>query len=194
MSDERIYPVKPEIAASAHFNTEGYRQLYEQSINEPEIFWAEQAGAFLDWQQPWQEVLSYDYPKGEIAWFKGGQLNVSANCLDRHLSLRGDQIAIIWEGDDPDQQQQLTYRELYHQVCKFANVLKAQGVQKGDRVCIYLPMITEAAVVILACARIGGAGEKIAVSLGGFEGQHGFMAAGIIALNALFELAGNGGE
>ncbi|QWF69943.1 acetate--CoA ligase [Methylomonas paludis] len=155
MSDERIYPVKPEIAASAHFNTEGYRQLYEQSINEPEIFWAEQAGAFLDWQHPWQEVLSYDYPKGEIAWFKGGQLNVSANCLDRHLSLRGDQIAIIWEGDDPDQQQQLTYRELYHQVCKFANVLKAQGVQKGDRVCIYLPMITEAAVVILACARIG---------------------------------------
>jgi len=109
----------------------------------------------LDWHQPWQQVLQYDYPKGEIQWFLGGELNVTVNCLDRHLEKRGDQVAIIWEGDDPAHDRQLTYRELHTQVCQFANVLKAHGVQKGDRVCIYLPMIAEAAVVILACARIG---------------------------------------
>ncbi len=155
MSEHHIYPVKPEIAKTAHFNAETYRQLYQRSIDDPEGFWAENATEFLDWQVPWQQVMQYDYPKGEIHWFMGGQLNVTVNCLDRHLEKRGDQIAIIWEGDHPDQQSTLSYRELHAQVCKFANVLKAQGVKKGDRVCIYLPMIAEAAVVILACARIG---------------------------------------
>lgn len=101
------------------------------------------------------KVLQYDYPKGEIQWFVGGKLNVTVNCLDRHLAKRADQIAVIWEGDDPADSRTLTYRELHEQVCKFGNVLKAQGVEKGDRVCIYLPMIAEAAVAILACARIG---------------------------------------
>ncbi|NOV29668.1 acetate--CoA ligase [Methylomonas sp. ZR1] len=155
MSDQKIYPVNPQIAANAHIDSAEYQRLYQQSINEPETFWAEQAAEFLDWHQPWQQVLQYDYPKGEIQWFLGGKLNVTVNCLDRHLEKRGDQVAIIWEGDDPAHDRQLTYRELHTQVCQFANVLKAHGVQKGDRVCIYLPMIAEAAVVILACARIG---------------------------------------
>jgi acetyl-CoA synthetase len=155
MSDQKIYPVNPQIAASAHIDSAAYQQLYQQSINAPEAFWAEQAAKFLDWHQPWQQVMQYDYPKGEIQWFLGGKLNVTVNCLDRHLEKRGDQVAIIWEGDDPAHDRKLTYRELHAQVCQFANVLKANGVQKGDRVCIYLPMIAEAAVVILACARIG---------------------------------------
>jgi len=155
MSDQKIYPVNPQIAANAHIDSAEYQRLYQQSIKEPETFWAEQAAEFLDWHQPWQQVLQYDYPKGEIQWFLGGKLNVTVNCLDRHLEKRGDQVAIIWEGDDPAHDRQLTYRELHAQVCQFANVLKTNGVQKGDRVCIYLPMIAEAAVVILACARIG---------------------------------------
>ncbi len=155
MSDQKTYPVNPQIAASAHIDSANYRQLYQQSINDPEAFWAEQAAKFLDWHQPWQQVMQYDYPKGVIQWFLGGKLNVTVNCLDRHLEKRGDQLAIIWEGDDPAHDRKLTYRELHAQVCQFSNVLKAKGVQKGDRVCIYLPMIAEAAVVILACARIG---------------------------------------
>jgi acetyl-CoA synthetase len=155
MSDQHLYRVKPEIAHTAHINQETYQHLYQQSINDPETFWAEQAQTFLDWHRPWDQVMEFDYPKGHIQWFTGGQLNVSVNCLDRHLHSRGDQIALIWEGDDPAQHSTLTYRELHEQVCKFANVLKAYGVKKGDRVCIYLPMILEAAVVILACTRIG---------------------------------------
>jgi acetyl-CoA synthetase len=155
MSDHKIYPVNPQFAARAHIDGAAYQRLYQQSINEPEVFWAEQATSFLDWQEPWRQVLQYDYPKGEIQWFLGGKLNVTVNCLDRHLEKRGEQVAIIWEGDDPALDRKLTYRELHSQVCQFANVLKANGVQKGDRVCIYLPMIAEAAVVILACARIG---------------------------------------
>ncbi len=155
MSDQKTYPGPPEIAANAHIDAAAYQQLYRQSVEQPEVFWAEQAERFLDWHTPWHTVLRYDYPKGEIEWFVGGKLNVTVNCLDRHLPDRGDQIAIIWEGDDPADSRTLTYRELHGQVCKFANVLKSHGVIKGDRVCIYLPMIAEAAVVIIACARIG---------------------------------------
>ena len=155
MSEHHLYPVKPEIAAQAHINADSYQKLYQQSITDPETFWAEQARAFLNWEQPWQQVTRCDFPQGDIHWFIGGKLNVTVNCLDRHLETRADQVAIIFEGDSPDVDGKLTYRELHHAVCKFANVLKAQGVQKGDRVCIYLPMISEAAVVILACARIG---------------------------------------
>ena len=155
MSEHHIYPVKPEIARHAHIDAETYQRLYQQSIQEPAQFWAEQAQSFLDWQQPWQQVMQCDFGQGEIHWFKGGKLNVSHNCLDRHLATRGDQVAIIWEGDNPTYDRTMTYRELHRQVCKFANVLISQGVKKGDRVCIYLPMILEAAVAILACARIG---------------------------------------
>ena len=155
MSEHHIYPVKADIADRAHITAESYQTLYQQSIADPEGFWAEQAKLFLDWHQPWQQVMQCDYQQADIHWFKGGKLNVSYNCLDRHLQTRGDQVAIIWEGDNPTYDRNITYRELHHQVCKFANVLKSQGVKKGDRVCIYLPMILEAAVAILACTRIG---------------------------------------
>ena len=155
MSEHHIYPVKPELAHRAHISADTYQTLYQQSESDPEGFWADQAERFLKWEQPWHKVMQCDFPKGDIHWFMGGKLNVSVNCLDRHLDARGDQVAIIWEGDDPSRDSRLTYRQLHEQVCKFANVLKTQGVQKGDRVCIYLPMISEAAVVILACTRIG---------------------------------------
>ncbi len=149
------YPVKANIAKHAYINNEQYLALYQQSIDQPEEFWAAQAESFLDWQKPWDKVLQYDYPKGEIKWFAGGKLNVSVNCLDRHLAKRADQVALIWEGDDPENDKKMSYRELHQEVCRFANVLKAQGIKKGDRVCIYLPMLIESAAVILACTRIG---------------------------------------
>ncbi len=168
MSSEKIYPVKPEIAKNAHISAKTYQTLYQRSIDQPEQFWSEQATDFLQWEKPWDTTLEFDYPKGEISWFKGGKLNVSVNCLDRHLETRGEQIAIIWEGDEPTQDKKITYRELHQHVCQFANVLKAQGVQKGDRVCIYLPMIAEAATVILACARIGAVHSIV---FGGFSAE-----------------------
>lgn len=155
MSNNKIYPVNAKFAKHAHFDSKTYDAMYQQSIDEPEAFWGKQAIDFLEWSKPWDKVMDYDFSKGQISWFSGGQLNVSVNCLDRHLATRGEQTAIIWEGDDPDTDKKITYRQLYHQVCKFANVLKAQGVKKGDSVCIYLPMIAEAATVILACTRIG---------------------------------------
>lgn len=164
----KTHPVNSHIAEHAHINNEQYLALYQQSIEQPERFWAEQAELFLDWQQPWDRVMDYDYSQGEISWFAGGKLNVSVNCLDRHLARRGDQVAVIWEGDDPANDKKMTYRELHRQVCQFANVLKAQGVRKGDRVCIYLPMIIEAAVVILACTRIGAVHSIV---FGGFSAE-----------------------
>ncbi|SHE20436.1 acetate--CoA ligase [methanotrophic endosymbiont of Bathymodiolus puteoserpentis (Logatchev)] len=166
--EHQIHPVKDHIAKNAHINNEQYLALYQQSIEQPEIFWAEQADKFLDWQKPWDKVLEYDYPKGEIKWFEGGQLNVSVNCLDRHLATRGDQVALIWEGDDPANDKKMTYCELHQEVCRFANVLKVHGVKKGDRVCIYLPMIIESAVVILACTRIGAVHSIV---FGGFSAE-----------------------
>lgn len=168
MSETKLYPVKPELEKSAHISAEQYQSLYHQSIDQPEQFWAEQAEKFLDWSQPWQKVMEYDYPKGHIRWFEGGKLNVSVNCLDRHLAKRGDQVAIIWEGDNPAQDKLITYKELHREVCKFANVLKSYGVGKGDRVCIYLPMIVEAAVVMLACTRIGAVHSIV---FGGFSAE-----------------------
>ena len=155
MSETHLYPVNSTIAENAHINFQQYQSLYAQSVNDPLSFWDEQARAFLDWHQPWHTVAHHNFPEGQIEWFKGGQLNVSVNCLDRHLKTRADQTAILWEGDNPEQQASISYRELHRQVCQFANVLKAYGVKKGDRVCIYLPMILESSVVILACARIG---------------------------------------
>ncbi len=168
MSDHNIYPVKPDIAAQAHITDPTYQALYRYSIAQPEAFWAEQAGQFLTWYQHWHTVLDYDYRTAYIRWFEGGKLNVSVNCLDRHLETRGDQVAIIWEGDSPAEVQKITYRQLHEQVCKFANVLKKQGVKKGDPVCIYLPMIPEAATVMLACTRIGAVHSIV---FGGFSAE-----------------------
>ncbi|MCX7082588.1 MAG: acetate--CoA ligase [Methylococcales bacterium] len=168
MSNVKVYDVKPEIAASAHINAESYRILYKQSVEQPEVFWAEQAQQFLTWNKPWHTVMNYDYPTGFIRWFEGATLNVSVNCIDRHLENRAEQVAIIWEGDNPAHDKKITYRQLHEEVCKFANVLKAQGVKKGDRVCIYLPMISEAASVMLACTRIGAVHSVV---FGGFSAE-----------------------
>ncbi|MBK1654616.1 acetate--CoA ligase [Allochromatium vinosum] len=157
MSEEKVYPVPAAIAAKAHINAEQYAAMYQRSIDDPAGFWAEQAEQFVTWSQKWDSVMDYSYQADDlhIKWFQGGKLNVSYNCLDRHLETRGDQVAIIWEGDDPNVDRKITYRELHEEVCRLANVLKSRGVQKGDRVCIYLPMIPEAAVAMLACTRIG---------------------------------------
>ncbi len=168
MLDPHLYHVKPDIAARAHITAETYQTLYQQSIDQPEAFWDGQAERFLTWDKRWDKVMDYDYPTAYIRWFEGGKLNVSANCLDRHLAARGDQTAIIWEGDNPAQDKKISYKELHRLVCKFANVLKAQGVQKGDHVCIYLPMIVEAAVVMLACTRIGAVHSVV---FGGFSAE-----------------------
>ena len=168
MSDLKLYDLKPEIASAAHISTETYKALYQRSLAEPEAFWAEQAERFLVWSKPWDNITDCDFKTGHIRWFEGGKLNVSVNCVDRHLATRADQIAIIWEGDNPAQDKKITYRQLHEQVCKFANVLKAQGAKKGDRVCIYLPMISEAAAVMLACTRIGAVHSIV---FGGFSAE-----------------------
>ena len=156
MSDAKIYPVPAEFAANAHVNAEQYAQMYAQSVNDPEGFWAEQAENYLTWFKKWDKVLDWSFNDDAfIRWFEGGKLNVAYNCLDRHLDTRGDQVALIWEGDSPNEDRKITYRELHTEVSKFANVLKSRGVKKGDRVSIYMPMIPEAAVAMLACARIG---------------------------------------
>lgn len=151
----RKYPVPELIQNSAHVDQERYASLYQQSIDDPAGFWAEQANHFISWFSPWHSVLDWDYHKGHIRWFDGATLNVSYNCLDRHLPARADQPAIIWEGDNPTEDITITYQELHLQVCRLANAMKAQGVKKGDRVCIYMPMIPEATTAMLACTRIG---------------------------------------
>jgi acetyl-CoA synthetase len=152
----KLYQVPAEFAAKARISHEDYVRMYEESVRDPEGFWA-RMGRRLDWIRPYTQVrdVSYDAADFRIRWFHDGQLNVSVNCLDRQLATRGDQTAILWEGDDPDQSEHITYRELYYKVCRLANALKSLGVRKGDRVTIYLPMIPEAAVAMLACARIG---------------------------------------
>jgi len=155
MSEAKLYPVPAEVAAHAWINNDQYLEMYKRSVDDPEGFWADQANQFVTWFKPWDKVLDWDFTKGHIRWFEGGKLNVSYNCLDRHLDSRGDQVAIIWEGDSPNEDKKITYRQLHTEVCKFANVMKSLGVGKGDRVCIYMPMIPETAVVMLACTRIG---------------------------------------
>ena len=155
MSEAKVYPVPAEVAAHAWINNDQYLEMYQRSVDDPEGFWAEQAQQFLSWYKPWDKVLDWDFTKGHIRWFEGGKLNVSHNCLDRHLATRGDQTAIIWEGDSPNEDKKITYKQLHEDVCKFANALKGLGVKKGDRVCIYMPMIPETAVAMLACTRIG---------------------------------------
>jgi len=170
MSDVKIYDVPADVAQRAFIDAKQYQQMYERSVNDPDGFWAEQAKIFVSWSKPWTKVSdwSYDAKNLHIKWFEGGKLNVSFNCLDRHLAKRGDQTAMIWEGDDPKDDKKITYRELHAEVCKLANVLKARGVKKGDRVCIYMPMIPEASVAMLACARIGAVHSVV---FGGFSPQ-----------------------
>jgi acetyl-CoA synthetase len=134
---------------------EEYKKAYQQSIDDPETFWAGVADHFT-WKKKWDKVLDWSFNNPKIEWFAGAKLNITENCLDRHLELRGDQTAIVWEPNNPDKPTRtLTYRQLHAEVCKTANMLRKLGIQKGDRVCIYLPMIPEAAVAMLACARIG---------------------------------------
>ncbi len=139
----------------ARISTTQYAEMYQQSLQAPEQFWAEQAEKYITWSKPWDKVLTGDFVNNNVRWFSGAELNVCANCIDRHLPERAAQPAIIWEGDEPTESKVLTYQDLYEQVCRFANGLKSIGISKGDRVCIYMPMIPEAAIAMLACARIG---------------------------------------
>ncbi len=154
---QAIHPLSQEFAAQANINAEQYNAMYQQSIEDPEAFWAEQANKYVSWFKPWNKVTDWSFDQSDlhIRWFEGAKLNVSYNCLDKHLETRGDQTAIIWEGDNPEEDRHITYKELHAEVCQFANVLKARGVKKGDRVSLYMPMIPEAAVAMLACTRIG---------------------------------------
>ena len=156
MSENRTFPPSAEQAAQANINADGYQTAYAQSLSDNEAFWAEH-GKRIDWIQPYTKIsdVSYDKPDVHIKWYEDGTLNASANCLDRHLETIGDKTAILWEGDDPADAKHITFKELHAQVCRFANALKARGVNKGDRVTIYMPMVPEAAVAMLACARIG---------------------------------------
>ncbi|MCO8170495.1 acetate--CoA ligase [Pseudomonas sp. 21LCFQ02] len=160
------FPQADAVRRAARLSPDDYQRLYRQSIEQPEQFWAEQAKAFLDWDAPWTQVCQADLHTGQAQWFKGGKLNVSYNCIDRHLASRGDQPAIIWEGDNPGESAEITYKKLHHHVARLANVLKQRGVKKGDRVCIYMPMIPEAAYAMLACTRIGAVHSVV---FGGFS-------------------------
>ncbi len=166
MFDISAFPKADAVRKDAQLSEADYQRLYRQSIDDPDTFWAEQARRFIDWSAPWSQVHQADLKTGEATWFKGSTLNVSHNCIDRHLADRADQIAIIWEGDDPSESAEITYKKLHHHVARLANVLKRRGVKKGDRVCLYMPMIPEAAYAMLACARIGAVHSVV---FGGFS-------------------------
>jgi acetyl-CoA synthetase len=166
MFDISTFPSADAVRRAAQLSQEDYQRLYRQSIEQPDTFWAEQAKGFLDWITPWHTVQQSDIHTGAAQWFAGGQLNVSYNCIDRHLAQRAEQTAFIWEGDDPTKSSKITYRQLHQNVSRLANVLKGRGVKKGDRVCIYMPMIPEAAYAMLACTRIGAVHSVV---FGGFS-------------------------
>jgi acetyl-CoA synthetase len=165
MSEFLTRPV-PANFKDAHINAQSYRAMYQRSLEDPEGFWSEMANAFLSWEKTWDRVVRYDFAKGDAEWFSGGKLNVSYNCIDRHLPQRRQQTALIWEGDNPSDSKHISYGELHQHVCQLANTLKARGVRKGDRVCIYMPMIPEAAYAMLACTRIGAVHSVV---FGGFS-------------------------
>ena len=167
MSSEKIYDVPAKWASNAWVDAGTYGSMYQRSVDHPDGFWGEQ-GKRIDWMKPYTKVKNTTFGPDDVSikWYEDGTLNISANCIDRHMESRADQIAIIWEGDDPTQDERITYRQLHERVCKFANVLKANGVRKGDRVTIYLPMIPEAAYAMLACARIGAVHSVV---FGGFS-------------------------
>ena len=164
----KIYEVEKGLADTSHVNAREYKQLYKESIENPDLFWSKQAEAFIDWEEKWDQISRTNMKEGEIAWFLGAKLNVAQNCLDRHLQTKSEKTAIIWEGDNPNEQENISYKELHKRVCRLANGLKSRGIVKGDRVCIYLPMIPEAAIAMLACARIGAIHSVV---FGGFSPQ-----------------------
>jgi acetyl-CoA synthetase len=166
MSDFPTHPVPQQWSDSAWIDEATYEAMYRQSVDNPDQFWADQAAQFLTWEKPWETVCNSDINTGQAAWFEGGKLNVAVNCIDRHLVDRADQTAIIWEGDDPADDANISYRQLHEQVSRLGNVLRQRGVKKGDRVCIYMPMIPEAAYAMLACARIGAVHSVV---FGGFS-------------------------
>ncbi len=173
LHEERIFPPPREFSRRAHLKSLAeYRKLYRESVESPEKFWSRQAKAELVWFKRWKTVLKWEEPYAQ--WFIGGQLNVSYNCLDRHLgTARANKAALIWEGEPaapgkPGEERTLTYKQLHHEVCRFANVLKRNGLMPGDRVLIYLPMVPEAAIAMLACARIGAVHSVV---FGGFSAQ-----------------------
>ncbi|PIP79782.1 MAG: acetate--CoA ligase [Gammaproteobacteria bacterium CG22_combo_CG10-13_8_21_14_all_40_8] len=166
MNPLNTYPVSTQWSENCHINQNKYQSLYQQSIENSDQFWAEQAELFLDWDQKWQSVQNNDFHHAQIQWFLGGKLNVCYNCVDRHLATRREQTAIIFEGDEPDSTLKITYGELHQKVCQLANALKQRGIKKGDRVCIYMPMIPEVAYAMLACARIGAVHSVV---FGGFS-------------------------
>ena len=167
MDQQPIFQPSDALAKHAHIDADGYQALYAESIADPDAFWAKH-GKRIDWIKPYSQIsdVSYDAKDLHIKWFADGSLNAAANCLDRHLAERGDQTAIIWEGDEPDQQRHISYKELHQDVCKFANVLKANGAKKGDRITLYMPMIPEVAIAMLACVRIGAVHSVV---FGGFS-------------------------
>ncbi|HBC06214.1 MAG TPA: acetate--CoA ligase [Rhodospirillaceae bacterium] len=156
MSEEHLFPVPDAVAKASLCTNDQYLEMYKQSVDDPDAFWGEQ-GKRLDWIKPYTKVknVSYDYGNVSIKWYEDGSLNASVNCIDRHLAKRGDQVAIIWEGDDPKDDAKITYKELHEHVCRLANAMKARGIKKGDVVTIYMPMVVEAAYAMLACTRIG---------------------------------------
>lgn len=166
MSEFPVHPVPEHWKESAWINQDRYQAMYRQSIENPLQFWSQQAANFLQWESPWQDVYDYDFARGEATWFGGGKLNVAVNCIDRHLADRAEQTALIWEGDEPTEDKKISYRELHDKVSRMGNVLRDRGVKKGDRVCIYMPMIPEAAYAMLACARIGAVHSVV---FGGFS-------------------------
>ena len=167
MSDDLIFDVPADVAANALVDNAKYEKLYAESVADPDAFWGEH-GRRIDWMKPYSRVKNTHYAKDDVSikWYEDGTLNACVNCVDRHLQTRGEQTAIIWEGDEPDQDARISYRQLHEEVCRFANVLKARGVKKGDRVTIYMPMIPEATYAMLACARIGAVHSVV---FGGFS-------------------------
>jgi acetyl-CoA synthetase len=166
MSDKVVYSVAESWSASAWVNRDDYQAMYNQSIEDPNSFWLQQSNLFLIWEQPWELLNRVEFQNAQTSWFVNGKLNVAVNCIDRHLEHSSDQVAIIWEGDEPDSDKKITYLELHEQVSRLGNVLRDRGIKKGDRVCIYMPMIPEAAYAMLACARIGAVHSVV---FGGFS-------------------------
>ena len=168
MNDQKRYPVPANILSRTLMSDADYQRLYAESVNDTDNFWDARGKEFIDWYAPWDNVHSEDLPAGKVSWYEGAKLNLSYNCIDRHLPERANQTAIIWEGNDPDEDATITYQQLHTEVCKLANGLRARGVSKGDRVCIYMPMIPEAAYAMLACARVGAVHSVV---FGGFSPQ-----------------------
>ena len=168
MSEQKRYPVPSAMQARTLMNDADYKRLYAESITDTDNFWDSRGKEFIDWYSPWNKVHSEDLPAGNVSWYEGATLNLSYNCIDRHLPERANQTAIIWEGDSPSEDSTISYQELHSEVCKLANGLRARGVKKGDRVCIYMPMIPEAAYAMLACARVGAVHSVV---FGGFSPQ-----------------------